>query len=87
MVYGIEICENQADHIHVAAIDPGVRTFLTWYSPTVGHGNIVPPRKRNSMKRAQARLRKQIQNLIDEVHKKSALWLACTFDIIVLSVF
>ena len=39
-VYGKSIRENQAEEIHVAAIDPGVRTFLTWYSPTVGHGNI-----------------------------------------------
>ena len=39
-VYGKSIRENQAEEIHVAATDPGVRTFLTWYSPTVGHGNI-----------------------------------------------
>ena len=39
-VYRKSIRENQAEEIHVAAIDPGVRTFLTWYSPTVGHGNI-----------------------------------------------
>ncbi|CAG8724270.1 1476_t:CDS:1, partial [Dentiscutata heterogama] len=34
------ICENQADYIYVVAIDPGVQTYLTWYSPTIGHGNI-----------------------------------------------
>src|SRR5437016_12428722 len=39
-VCGKSIHENQVEEIHVAAIDPGVRTFLTWYSPTVGHGNI-----------------------------------------------
>ena len=38
--YTESLSENQAEEIHVAAIDPGVRTFLTWYSPTVGHGNI-----------------------------------------------
>ncbi|CAG8725118.1 6159_t:CDS:1, partial [Acaulospora morrowiae] len=35
-----KVSENQAEEIYVAAIDPGVRTFLTWYSPTIGHGNI-----------------------------------------------
>ena len=39
------------------------------------------------MKRAQARLRKHIQNLVDEVHKKAALWLARTFDVIILPTF
>ena len=110
-VYGKSIRENQAEKIHVAAIDPGVRTFLTWYSPTVGYGNIgdndinrivrlclsldtlilrttrALAMKRNSMKRAQARLRKHIQNLVDEIHKKAALWLARTFDIIILPTF
>ena len=33
-VYGKSIRENQAEKIHVAAIDLGVRTFLTWYSVT-----------------------------------------------------
>ncbi|CAG8504517.1 7698_t:CDS:2, partial [Cetraspora pellucida] len=94
-VYGKDICENQADYIHVAAIDPGVGTFLTWYSPTVGHRNFgdneinrifrleltlydlisctykAPAKKHNSMKCAQACLRKRIQNLIDKTHKKA----------------
>ncbi|CAG8769266.1 2648_t:CDS:1, partial [Cetraspora pellucida] len=110
-VYGKEVCKNQADYIHVAAIDPEVCTFLTWYSPTIGHGNFgdndinrifrlglvvddlisrtskALAKKRNSMKRAQARLRNRIQNLIDEVHKKAALWLTRTFDVIVLPIF
>ena len=47
----------------------------------------APATKRNSMKRAQARLRKHIQNLVDEIHKKAALWLARTFDVIILPTF
>ena len=110
-VYGKSIRENQAEEIHVAAIDPGVRTFLTWYSPTVGHGNFgdndinrvfrlcfaldafisrttrALAKKRNSIKRAQARMRRRIRNLVDEIHKKTALWLTKTFDIIVLPKF
>ncbi|GBC20977.2 hypothetical protein RIR_jg24075.t1 [Rhizophagus irregularis DAOM 181602=DAOM 197198] len=34
------IRKNQAKEIHVAAINPRIRTFLTWYSPTVGYENI-----------------------------------------------
>ena len=44
-------------------------------------------KKRNSIKRAQARMRRRIRNLVDEVHKKAALWLTKTFDIIVLPKF
>ncbi|RHZ53476.1 hypothetical protein Glove_441g94 [Diversispora epigaea] len=32
-------------------------------------------------------MRRHIQNLVDEVHKKTALWLTKTFDIIVLPKF
>ena len=28
-----------------------------------------------------------IQNLVDEIHKKAALWLARTFDVIILPTF
>ncbi|CAG8496282.1 21546_t:CDS:2 [Gigaspora margarita] len=38
-VYSKDICENQADYIYVAAIDPDVHTLLTWYSPTIGYEN------------------------------------------------
>ncbi|CAG8663478.1 526_t:CDS:1, partial [Paraglomus occultum] len=37
-------------------------------------------RKRNSMRRAQARMRQRIENLIDECHHKTALWLVRSFD-------
>ncbi|CAG8649901.1 1592_t:CDS:2 [Dentiscutata erythropus] len=42
----------------------------------VSHTIKAPAKKRNSMKRAQAHIRKRIQTLIDEIHKKAALWLA-----------
>ena len=32
-------------------------------------------------------MRRRIQNLVDEVHEKTALWLTKTFDIIVLPKF
>ncbi|CAG8464104.1 4776_t:CDS:2 [Funneliformis mosseae] len=71
MIHGKSICKNQAEEIHVTAIDPEVSLA----------------KKRNSIKRAQVRMRKHIQNLVDEVHKKPALWLTKTFDIIVLPRF
>jgi len=110
-IHGKFIHKNQAEEIHVAAINPGVCIFLTWYSPTVGYGNIedndinrvfhlcfaldaliscitrVLAKKRNSIKYAQAHMRRHIQNLVNEVHKKTALWLTKTFDMIVLPKF
>ncbi|KAJ3267909.1 hypothetical protein HK104_005561 [Borealophlyctis nickersoniae] len=95
----------------IAAIDPGVVNFATWYSPThgsgiVGHRDIeriirlcihldkliskmtrAPARKRNSHRRAHARVRQRIKNLVDEVHKKMVIWLVRTFDIIILPEF
>lgn len=43
--------------------------------------------KKNSHRRAQARVRKHIQDLIDKVHIKVALWAVRTFDILVLPEF
>ena len=39
------------------------------------------------MKRAQARLRLHIQNLINECHKKVALWFLLNFDVIIIPPF
>jgi putative transposase len=47
----------------------------------------APPKKHNSMHRAQARARQQIRNLIDEMHRKAALWLTRTFDTIIIPHF
>jgi len=47
----------------------------------------VPARKRNSHRRAQARLRQRIRNLVDECHKKAALWFLRTFDVVIIPEF
>jgi putative transposase len=102
--------DNQVD-LSVVALDPGVVSFYTFFSPTHGVGHIArndiqkivrlslyldklissttsaPMKKRSNMRRAQARIRQRIRNLVDELHKKVALWLVRTFDIIVLPAF
>ncbi|CAG8495173.1 23570_t:CDS:2, partial [Gigaspora margarita] len=80
------------DHINVAAIDPSVRTFLTWYSPTIGHGNFG----NNDINRI-FRLGLALDDLIShtykapakkhEVYKKAALWLSHASDVIILPTF
>ncbi|CAG8759983.1 13805_t:CDS:2, partial [Gigaspora margarita] len=114
-VYGknVENCNDiqVAENLNVVAIDPGVRTGWSWYSPSKGcgwFGNLdinrvfrlslslddlisrtthAPSKKRNSMKRAQARLRCRIRNLVEECHKKVALWFLTNFDVIIIPPF
>jgi putative transposase len=114
-VYGKERAasgENQAAFTsNIAAIDPGVVNFITWYSPQLGAGHIghrdinkiirlclrldrlisattsAPGRRKSSHRRAQARLRKRIRNLVDEIHRKTIRFLVETFDIIVIPKF
>ncbi|RUS28954.1 hypothetical protein BC938DRAFT_481239, partial [Jimgerdemannia flammicorona] len=107
----VKPCNNHAEDLSVASINPGVHTFLTWYSPMHGHGKIgdgdinriirlclsldnlcsrtshAPACKRNSMRRAQARMRHRIKDLANEVHKKAALWFIRTFDAIMIPEF
>jgi len=102
--------ENQAE-VNICAVDPGVRTFLTWYSSTQGCGAIgendiqrivrlllaldclisktseAPARRRGKFRRAQARLRRRVKDLIDECHKKSVLLLLRTFDVVIIPRF
>ncbi|KAJ3051495.1 hypothetical protein HK097_007470, partial [Rhizophlyctis rosea] len=102
--------DTQTDPIAVA-LDPGVVSFFTFFSPTHGVGHIgrhdiqkivrislyldrlvsattfAPAKKKCNMRCAQARVRNRIRNLVDEVHKKVALWLVQTFDIIVFPTF
>ena len=47
----------------------------------------APARRRGRFRRAQARMRQRIKDLIDECHKKAALWLLKTFDVIIIPRF
>ena len=95
----------------VVALDPGVRTFLTYFSETdcgkIAHhafGRIqrlchhlddlisrtdAEPnrRKRRQMRRAQARMRQRIVNLVDELHWQVARWLTGNYKVILLPTF
>ena len=95
----------------VVALDPGVRTFLTYFSETycgkLGHrafGRIQrlchwlddlisrtdtePNRQRRSqMRRAEARMRQRVVNLVDELHWQAARWLTSNYRIILLPTF
>ena len=95
----------------IVALDPGVRTFLTYFSETdcgkLGHhafGRIQRlchwlddlisrttkepnRRKRRQMRRAQARMRQRIINLVDELHWQPARWLTSNYRILLLPTF
>ena len=95
----------------VVALDPGVRTFLTYFSEIdcgkIGHhafGRIQrlchwlddlisrtdkePDRnRRRRMRKAQARMRQRIINLVDELHWQTARWLTCAYQVILLPAF
>ena len=114
-VYGKEAPPGDDNQVafttNIAAIDPGVVNFVTWYSPLLGAGHIghrdinkiirlclrldrligatsqARGRRKSSHRRAQARVRKRIRNLIDEIHRKTIRFLVDTFDIIVIPKF
>ena len=95
----------------VVALDPGVRTFLTYFSETdcgkIGHhafGRVqrlchhlddlisrtdTEPnhQRRRRMRRAQARLRQRIINLVNELHWQTARWLTGNYKVILLPTF
>lgn len=110
--------ENQ--RLPVVALDPGVRTFMTYWCPQV-RGKIgskdfskiyrlcyelddvmsrsmmlkkdtsldasTRHRKRRNMRNAMDRIRRKIQNLVEDLHWKVASWLCSNFDSIVLPPF
>ena len=95
----------------VVALDPGVRTFLTYFSEAdcgkLGHhafGRIqrlchwlddlisrtdTEPnyQRRRRMRRAQARIRQRIHNLVDELHWQTSRWLTDNYKVILLPTF
>ena len=44
-------------------------------------------RTRNNMKRACARMREKIRNLVDELHKKLSLWLCWNYNVVIIPEF
>ncbi|WP_369692221.1 RNA-guided endonuclease InsQ/TnpB family protein [Desulfonema ishimotonii] len=100
--------ENQGP---VVALDPGVRSFISFYSPdfsgNIGKGdfsriqrlchhldNLISERdrcrnkqKRRAMTKASRRMRHKINNLISELHFKTAKFLTDNFSVILLPTF
>ena len=90
------------------ALDPGVQTFLTGYSPDgllleIGNGDIEKiqktaeridslqsvctkskAKKKRRLKKRCHKLRRRINNLTFEVHRKAAKLLCIEFDIIMI---
>lgn len=95
----------------VVAIDPGIRTFTTFYAPDccgkIGTGDFSriqrlchhlddlisrthkekDRNRRYRMKKAQARMRWKIKDLINELHHKAALFFVHNFDVIIIPKF
>lgn len=104
----IKTAESQG---RVVSIDPGVRTFTTFYSTDccgkIGTGDFSRiqrlchhlddlisrthkeknKNRRYRMKKAQARMRWKIKDLIDELHHKAALFFVRNFDVILIPKF
>ena len=95
----------------VVALDPGVRTFMTFFSETdcgkigyrafgriqrlchwlddlISRTDTEPDyQRRRRMRRAQARMRQRIHNLVDELHWQMARWLTNNYQVILLPTF
>ena len=108
----METAQQRADtQGRVVAIDPGIRTFATYYAPDccgkIGDGDFSrihrlcvhlddlisrtrlekDRNRRNRMKKAQARMRWKVRDLIDELHHKAALFFVRNFDVIFIPKF
>jgi len=100
--------ENQ--RLQTVALDPGVRTFMTLFSPEligkIGEGAVQriyrlclavdklksrqaasTAKRRYRLKKAEKRIRNRIQNLIRELHYKTASFLCENFNTILLPSF
>jgi len=96
--FRVEACDNQASKVHWVSIDPGVRNFLTLYSPQgecyqIGSKDISRiyrlclclDKIRNN--KASYRLKKRIKNLVNEVHWKAIHFITNKFENIILPKF
>lgn len=101
--------ENQ--RFPIVALDPGIRTFVSYYAPQCGFGKIAQndfnyifklclildklqskkskakSKQKRNLNKAMIKLRFRINNLIDDLHHKSALFLVKNFDTVVVPYF
>jgi len=109
----VEIPEKTTNSSEICALDPGCRTFQTWYSDQGRCGMIgkfekqqILLKKADSLKskmdiesqhkhstwrrhirRQYLRVLEKVRNRTDEIHKKTASFLAETFRIILIPIF
>ncbi|KAJ8104093.1 putative transposase DNA-binding domain-containing protein [Lipomyces tetrasporus] len=109
----LEMVEGPTGVPRVMSLDPGVRSFMTGYSPDgemveLGKGDIgriyrlchwlddlqsrwsvkgLDHRKKWRMKRAGARIRQRIRNLVNDLHCRIAKYLCSSINLIIMPTF